>query len=135
MARVTGVGGIFFKSKDPKAISAYYREVLGVDVQSWGGAQFSFREKETGREGCTIWSPFPADTKYFEPSEQPWMLNLRVDDLDGMLAMLRDKGARVLDRREETGDGKFGYVVDPDGTLIELWEPPNTDPSPAVAGS
>lgn len=71
-----------------------------------------------------MWSPFDDDTKYFEPSTREVMLNLRVDDLDGMLAHCREKGAQVLERREESEFGKFGYVIDPDGTLIELWEPP-----------
>jgi catechol 2,3-dioxygenase-like lactoylglutathione lyase family enzyme len=131
MARVTGIGGIFFKSRDPKALGAWYRDRLGLDIAPWGGAVLSWRDGEKGGPaGHTVWNPFDADTKYFEPSDRPFMVNLRVDDLEGLLASLRASGERVLDRREDGEQGKFGYVVDPDGTLLELWEPSPADPSP-----
>jgi catechol 2,3-dioxygenase-like lactoylglutathione lyase family enzyme len=107
------------KSKDVDALRTWYREMLGFEIQEWGGAQFWPTPPKTYH----VWSAFRAETKYFEPSEREFMVNLRVDDLDGLLAKLRDRGVRVLDRREDSPDGKFGYVVDPDGTLIELWEP------------
>jgi len=119
MASVLGIGGVFIKSKDADALRAWYREMLGVEIQEWGGAQFWSTPGRT----YTVWSAFSAETKYFAPSERDVMVNLRVDDLDGLLAKLRAQGAHVLDRREESADGKFGYVVDPDGTLLELWEP------------
>lgn len=118
MAKVLGIGGIFIKAKDTTALRAWYREVLGLDVQDWGGVVFENDGKSIG-----IWNAFAADTKYFEPGTREFMINLRVDDLDGLLARLREKGARVLDRREDTDEGKFGYVVDPEGTLLELWQP------------
>lgn len=125
MARVTGIGGIFFKASDPKALAAWYREHLGVDVQPWGGAQFSWAaEGPAAADGCTVWSPFAADTKYFAPSDKPFMVNFRVDDLDALLASLRASGCNVLDRREDTEQGRFGYVLDPDANLLELWQPP-----------
>ena len=128
--RVTGIGGIFFKARDPKALGAWYREHLGVDVTPWGGAQFFWSgPDEPGGVGYTVWNPFAADTKYFEPSDKVFMLNLRVDDLDAILAVLREKGARVLDRREDSEQGRFGYVVDPEGTLLELFEPSASDSS------
>jgi len=120
MASVLGIGGVFIKSKDADALRAWYREMLGFEIQEWGGAQFWSTPGKT----YTVWSAFRAETQYFEPSERDVMVNLRVDDLDGLLAKLRAQGARVLDRREESADGKFGYVVDPDGTLLELWEAP-----------
>jgi catechol 2,3-dioxygenase-like lactoylglutathione lyase family enzyme len=120
MARVLGIGGVFIKSKDVDALRRWYREVLGVEVQAWGGAQFP----STGEPSYAVWSAFAADTGYFAPSAREVMVNFRVDDLDGLLARLRALGAAVLDRREDGADGKFGYVVDPDGTLLELWEPP-----------
>src|SRR5689334_16661610 len=123
--RVTGVGGIFVKSRDPAALSRWYAEQLGVKVESWGGAQFLWKQSDGG-DGSTVWNPFSETTSYFAPSERPFMLNLLVDDLDGMLAQLKSAGAQVLDCREEGEQGKFGYVVDPDGTLIELWEPAPT---------
>jgi catechol 2,3-dioxygenase-like lactoylglutathione lyase family enzyme len=120
MARVLGIGGVFVKSKDVDALRAWYREMLGFEIQEWGGAQlWSMGEKAYG-----VWSAFRAETTYFAPSEREFMVNLRVEDLEGLLAKLRERGARVLDRREDGPDGTFGYVVDPDGTLIELWEPP-----------
>ena len=118
MASVLGIGGVFVKSKDVDALRAWYRDMLGLDIQTWGGAQLWATAGTYG-----VWSAFGADTKYFEPSEREFMVNLRVDDLDGLLARMRERGARVLDRREDSPDGKFGYVVDPDGTLLELWEP------------
>lgn len=125
MAKVVGIGGIFFKSKDPKATHECYREGLGVPVGEWG-AMF----KSTDADGTTataVSSSFQADIKYFEPSTQPFMMNLRVDDLDGVLAQLRSKGPNVLDRREDTEQGRFGYVMDPDGNLVELWQPAPED--------
>ena len=121
MAKVTGIGGVFFKAEDAEALRAWYRDRLGFDVQEWGGTAFMFDRAEAGI-GYTVWSPFPADTKYFEPSEKSFMINLRVDDLDGILDDLRAAGAQVLDRREDTEFGGFGYVLDPEGNLLELWE-------------
>jgi catechol 2,3-dioxygenase-like lactoylglutathione lyase family enzyme len=119
MASVLGIGGVFVKSKDVDALRAWYRDMLGMEIQEWGGAQFW----STAARTYGVWSAFSAETKYFAPSEREFMVNLRVDDVDGLLVKLRERGARVLDRREESPDGKFGYVVDPDGTLLELWEP------------
>ena len=101
---------------------------MGVDVQSWGGAQFFFNLRDRPGVGYTVWNPFEANTKYFEPNEKPFMLNLRADDLDAMLATLRESGAQVLDRREDADNGKFGYVMDPEGNLLELWEQSADDP-------
>ena len=119
MANVLGIGGVFVKSKDPDALRAWYRDMLGVEIQSWGGAQFWSTPAKT----YAVWSAFEASSKYFEPSDKEFMVNFRVDDLDGLLVKLRDKGVQVLDRREDTEDGKFGYAVDRDGTLLELWQP------------
>ena len=120
MATVLGIGGVFVRSKDPDALRAWYRDLLGLDIQDWGGAQLWSTPGTYG-----VWSAFRADTTYFAPSEREFMVNLRVDDLDALLARLRAAGARVLDRREDSSDGTFGYVVDPDGTLLELWQPPD----------
>jgi predicted enzyme related to lactoylglutathione lyase len=122
MASVLGIGGIFVKSKDADALRAWYRDMLGLEIQEWGGAQIWSTPART----YSVWSAFRAETKYFEPSEREVMVNFRVDDLGELLATLRARGAHVLDRREDGPDGKFGYVVDPDGTLLELWEPPAT---------
>jgi catechol 2,3-dioxygenase-like lactoylglutathione lyase family enzyme len=122
--RVHGIGGVFFKSRDPGALSAWYERHLGFPVAKWGGAKFDWRRADTGAPATTVWSPFPEDTGHFAPSDKPFMLNLRVDDLDGLLAALRAEGCQVLDRREDGEFGSFGYVVDPEGLVLELWQPP-----------
>ena len=121
--RVHGLGGVFFKAEDPGALSAWYAEHLGVGVQDWGGAVFPWRREDTGESAYTVWSPFKASSEYFKPSDKPFMLNFRVDDLDGMLEALRAAGCNVLDRSDDGEQGRFGYVMDPEGHLIELWQP------------
>jgi catechol 2,3-dioxygenase-like lactoylglutathione lyase family enzyme len=129
---VTGIGGVFFTAREPDTVRAWYRDRLGVPLEAWGGWVWRWREaSDPRRTGFTVWSPFPADTDYFAPSAKPFMLNLRVRDLERMLAQLRGDGCQVLDRRSDDDNGRFGYVLDPEGTLIELWEPP---PEPAPAG-
>ena len=128
MARVVGIGGVFFKSEDPSALGRWYQAHLGVDVQPWGGAAMYYNKRDRPGVGYTVWSPFAADTKYFEPSTKPFMINLRVDDLDAVLAQLRAAGAHVLDRGEEGENGRFGYVLDPEGNLLELWQQSDNDP-------
>ena len=120
MGRVTGVGGIFFRSRDPKALSAWYREVLGLQVEDWGGALF---RPEAGSK--IVWSPFAHDSKYFEPSSREFMINFAVEDLDGLLARLEGKGVPILGR-DGDDNGRFAWIADPDGTKIELWEPKKT---------
>jgi catechol 2,3-dioxygenase-like lactoylglutathione lyase family enzyme len=122
--RVHGIGGVFFKSRDPAALAAWYARHLGFPVSEWGGAQFDWRRADNGQAAGTVWAPFAEDTGYFAPGDKPYMLNLRVDDLAGLLETLRAEGCQVLDRREEGELGSFGYVVDPDGTLLELWQAP-----------
>jgi predicted enzyme related to lactoylglutathione lyase len=121
MAKVTGLGGIFFKSRDPAALSAWYAQHLGLDVEEWGGARFN---EDAQRPGYTLWSPFAVDTGYFGPGTQPYMINFRVDDLDALLAQLRAAGVEVAERLEQSEFGRFGWVVDPEGTRVELWQPP-----------
>lgn len=121
MERVLGVGGIFFKAKDPVKLKAWYREHLGLPVDEHGETMFT----SDGDPGSLlVWSPFPADTKYFEPSRAPFMINFRVKDLGAMLAQLRAAGVAVEDKVLEESYGKFGWVMDPEGNRIELWEPP-----------
>lgn len=125
MAKITGIGGVFFKSPDPKALGDWYRQHLGLDVQDWGGTHFAWRAHEDpSRENFTVWGPFSQDTGYFDPSERPFMVNLIVDDLDGMLRQLRDAGVTVDEHVEDSEFGRFGWFMDPDGTRIELWQPP-----------
>ena len=125
MRRVTGIGGIFFKAKDSAALGAWYKRHLGIDVQAWGGAAFDWVD-EAGKPagGTTAWSVFPESGDQFAPSAAPFMVNYRVADLDGLLAALREEGCNVLDRTDDSEYGKFGWVMDPEGNKVELWEPP-----------
>ncbi|MGZ6311899.1 MAG: VOC family protein [Candidatus Limnocylindrales bacterium] len=122
--RVTGIGGIFFKSPDPEGLRAWYAEHLGVPGDPDGYLVFHWRELEPERPAETVFATFPADTDYIGPSEQPFMINLRVVDLDLMLAQLRAEGCQVLGEAQGDDTGRFGWVLDPDGNKIELWEPP-----------
>ena len=123
MERVTGIGGIFFKAADPKALGAWYREHLGVDVADWGGAVFQWGGPDS-KPGMTIWTPFAQDTTLMAPSAASFMINFRVADLAGLLAALRAEGCNVLDKTDDSEYGKFGWVLDPEGNKVELWEPP-----------
>lgn len=123
MKRVTGIGGIFFKSADPKALSAWYRDHLGLDVSDWGGAIFPWGG-DGNPTGMTIWSPFAQDTDYMAPGTAAFMINFRVADLDGLLDALRAEGCNVVDRTERSEQGAFGWVIDPEGNKVELWQPP-----------
>ena len=123
--RVTGIGGIFFKASDPDALRAWYHRHLGLDIQPWGGAVFhSDGPGGTDPPGATVWSLFPATSKYFDPSEARFMINYRVADLAGVLGELRAEGCAVDEKTEESEFGKFGWVMDPEGNRVELWEPP-----------
>jgi predicted enzyme related to lactoylglutathione lyase len=116
--RADGIGGVFFRSTDPRALAAWYAEHLGIDVEDWGGSVFQATEG-----AVTVWSPFAADTDYW-PAEKQAMMNYRVRDLDAMLAQLRDAGVEVDERVEETEQGRFGWAFDPEGNRFELWQPP-----------
>jgi len=124
MARVTGIGGVFFKARDAEALCAWYRTHLGLDIQPWGGATFRWRDGEaSGREGVTVWTIFPASSDYFGP-DKALMINYRVDDLADVLRQLREEGCDVEEKIDESEFGKFGWVRDPEGNRVELWEPP-----------
>lgn len=125
MGKVTGIGGVFFKCRDPKGLIEWYRTHLGLEPEDHGSAMFHWREHDDPeREGFTVWGPFSEDTAYFDPSKRPFMVNFRVDDLDAILASLREAGVEVDDKVEEYEYGRFGWFMDPEGTRIELWEPP-----------
>jgi predicted enzyme related to lactoylglutathione lyase len=125
MQRVTGIGGIFFKANDPVALRAWYKTHLGLDVQEWGGAALRWADK-TGRPvpGTTIWSVSGNESDTFAPSKSSFMINYRVADLRGFLEALRGEGCTVLDKTDDSEYGKFGWVIDPEGNKIELWQPP-----------
>jgi predicted enzyme related to lactoylglutathione lyase len=118
MARVLGIGGVFFKAADLAGLREWYSRVLGFDITDWGGAMFP----PAGR-GYSVWGPFAEDTTYFEPSEKPFMINLMVDDLEAMLARVTQEGVAVVGRQTMDKIGKFAWIMDPAGLKIELWEP------------
>ena len=125
MKRVTGIGGVFFKSRDPKRLGEWYRTHLGMNVEDWGGVVFPWASPDNpGGIGTTIWSPFDEKSSYFAPSQASFMINFRVEDLHALLALLRSEGCEVDDKVEESEYGKFGWVMDPEGNRIELWQPP-----------
>jgi predicted enzyme related to lactoylglutathione lyase len=124
MKRVTGIGGVFFKAKDDEALKKWYHDHLGIELKQGCGV-FQGRElDQPGKITNTIWSPFPHDTTYFEPSRAPFMINYRVENLEAVLAALRAEGVAVEDKVEASDFGRFGWLLDPEGNRIELWEPP-----------
>lgn len=122
MAKILGIGGVFFKSKDPSGLAAWYRRWLGVAVEEFGGVVFPITNLAAG--SYTVWSPFSNRTRYFTPSRKPFLINFIVDDLDAILDRLRESDAQVMEKRERSEFGYFGWFVDPEGNKIELWEPP-----------
>ncbi len=125
MKSVTGIGGIFFKAKDQKKMNEWYEKHLGLK-QEPGGVSLRWRDLDNPeRIGMTVWSVFKEDTKYFDPSRAPFMINYRVDNLDALLETLRAEGVQVDPKREDTDYGRFAWIMDPEGNRIELWEPPS----------
>ena len=122
LEQVTGIGGVFFRAKDPKGMVAWYREKLGI--QSKGGyADFTWREKDhPDQTGHTTWRIFPANTKYFGESSSSWMINYRVANLDRMLEQLRKNGVKI-EKVEDHDYGRWAWIMDPEGNRVELWEP------------
>jgi len=125
MKRVTGIGGIFFKAKDPVALREWYKKHLGIDVQDWGGAAFIWSD-DAGNpvKGMTVWSVSGTSGDYFAPSTSSFMVNYRVNDLAALLQVLRVEGCNVLEKTDDSEFGKFGWVMDPEGNKVELWQPP-----------
>jgi len=122
MAKVLGVGGIFFKSKDPKALLAWYQTHLGMPDASPYFAKLVPASMPAG--GCTAFTPFSADTDYFAPAQRDFMFNLVVDDLDGALQQVSAAGATLVGEPQSYDFGRFGWFLDPDGNKVELWQPP-----------
>lgn len=126
MERVLGIGGVFFRARDRERLAAWYRDHLGVPVEAWNGGIFRWRELDPKGDAFTVWTLFPEDTDYFGPARKPFMVNFRVADLGAMLAQLRAAGCEVDPREESSEYGKFGWVTDPEGNRVELWEPPGS---------
>ena len=124
MARVTGIGGVFFKSTgDGKTLAAWYRKHLGLQLEDWGGAILKWPDDKAEDNGLTVWHVAASDTKWFSPSQSSFMINYRVDDLGALLQQLRAAGVVVVQGPESAENGKFAWIMDPDGNKVELWEP------------
>lgn len=125
MKRVTGIGGIFFKARDAQGLRAWYQTHLGIDVQPWGGAAFSWTG-EDGKPagGTTIWSISGPGEDPPPASGAPFTINYRVADVEALVAVLREEGCNVAGEVQDSEYGKFGWVIDPEGNKVELWQPP-----------
>ena len=124
MAKVTGIGGIFFKSAGKGSeLAAWYQKNLGLDLESWGGSILRWPDDNGPDGGLTVWSTADVETKWFSPSESAFMINYRVDDLDELLDQLKQNGVAILKGPDSEDNGKFAWIMDPDGNKVELWEP------------
>ncbi len=127
--KVLGVGGVFFRSPDPARLAKWYKDALGLAIEAWGTTHgTSFSPEAMPKNSFTVWSTFAADTEYFGASGQSFMINLVVDDLDAALKNVKAAGGQVIPEKEEHDFGRFGWIVDPDGNRVELWEPPEKMP-------
>ena len=127
MAQALGIGGVFFKAQDPKALGEWYKTWLGIQIDpTFGGTAFLPSSMPPG--GYTIWGPFAADTDYFEPCPNPYMINLIVDDVDEALTQVRAGGATLIGEPQQLEYGDFGWFLDPEGNKIELWRPADALP-------
>lgn len=128
MARVTGIGGVFLKSKgNGAALAAWYQEHLGMKLEDFGGAMLRWSDDAQKDGGLTVWHVANSDSTWFGPSASPFMINYRVDDLDALLAQLRADGVETVQDPQADENGKFAWIMDPDGNKIELWEPKGWD--------
>ena len=124
MAKVTGIGGVFFKStNDHKKLAEWYSKNLGIPLESWGGAILKWTDDQSDDGGLTVWNAADKDTKWFSPSPASFMINYRIDNMAEMLAQLQRNGVEILKGPESAENGKFAWIVDPDGNKVELWEP------------
>ncbi|HWS99464.1 MAG TPA: VOC family protein [Pyrinomonadaceae bacterium] len=124
MARITGIGGVFFKSRnDRAALAAWYREHLGIQLEDFGGAVLKWPDDKAEDEGLTVWHIAEKESQWFSPSDSSFMINYRVDDLGEMIAQLQAGGVEIIQGPESHENGKFAWVMDPEGNKVELWEP------------
>jgi len=129
MAKVTGIGGVFFKASDPPALSAWYQQHLGIPLEEWGGGILKWPEDKAGDQGMTVWNLAARDSQWFAPSESVFMINYRVDNMTELLAQLAAAGIEPVSGPESHENGKFAWIMDPDGNKVELWEPMAWDPA------
>lgn len=124
MARITGIGGVFFKSRgDSAALAAWYQQHLGIALESFGGAVLRWPDDKAEDKGLTVWSIADKDSQWFSPSNAAFMINYRVDNLSEMIEQLRRDGVEIVGGPESHENGKFAWIMDPDGNKVELWEP------------
>ena len=123
MKRVTGIGGIFFKCRDPKKMTEWYRQHLGLNTNPYGATFEWFEEADSSTKAQTQWSPFPESTDYFEPSARDFMMNYRVENLEALVEVLKNEGVTIVDEIETYDYGKFVHILDAEGNKVELWEP------------
>jgi predicted enzyme related to lactoylglutathione lyase len=123
MKKVTGIGGIFFKCKDPKKIKDWYQKHLGLNTNSYGATFEWYESVDSTKKGLTQWTPFPETTKYFEPSTNDFMINYRVENLEALVEELKNNGVTIVDAIESYDYGKFVHILDVEGNKVELWEP------------
>ena len=129
MAKITGIGGVFFKSRrDNAALAKWYQQHLGMELADFGGAVLRWPDDKAGDGGLTVWHVAEKDSQWFSPSDSAFMINYRVDNLDELLAQLRAGGVDIVSGPESHENGKFAWIMDPDGNKIELWEPMMWDP-------
>lgn len=134
MKKVTGIGGIFFKCKDPNKMKEWYKKHLGLDTDQWG-TNFEWRQgADTTKKGFTQWSPFVETTKHFEPSTKDFMINYRVENLEELVEQLKNEGVTITDRIESVEYGKFVHIIDVEGNKVELWEPNDLEYDKIVGG-
>ena len=123
MEKVTGIGGVFIKAKDVKSLTAWYQKHLGIEFGDNNYVTFKWLNKDPEAPGNTVFSFFKEDTDYFSPAEKPFMINFRVSDLDALLEQLQKDGVEIAGEKQDYGYGKFGWIMDPEGNKIELWQP------------
>ena len=124
MAKITGIGGVFFKSTgDHKALAAWYNKHLGMPMESWGGTILRWPNDKADDGGLTVWNAAAKDTKWFNPSESNFMINYRIDDMAEMIEQLESAGIEIIQGPESHENGKFAWIMDPDGNKVELWQP------------
>lgn len=124
MAKITGIGGVFFKSRNKGSeLAAWYQKNLGLSLESWGGAILKWPDDKAEDGGLTVWSAADSDTKWFSPSESSFMINYRVDNLDELLDQLKQSGVEIVSGPQSDENGKFAWIMDPDRNKVELWEP------------
>ena len=123
MAKVTGIGGVFFKTQNPKELAEWYKTNLGLDLEAWGGAILRWTNDQATDKGTTVWSLAPNDTKWFSPSESNFMINYRIDNMAEMLEQLKAGNVTIEKGPEYHENGVFAWIMDPAGNKLELWEP------------